>query len=125
MANVVTASREQVDWAIGILDKMGDGENVDYETFFKVNAILTAVSVSAFDLAERVEQMEQRVVKFCIMSEHIDWLIDYLRCNAEEANEFAMEFLSLVYATGGMGWWPTDQSTNDSADVEVTEGGDD
>lgn len=58
MTNVVTASRENVDWAIGVIDQALAGEEIDAHDAFKAGAVLSVVSIAAFDLAEEVKRLQ-------------------------------------------------------------------
>lgn len=56
---VMTASRSQVEWAIDIMDKAGQGEEVDEDDFWKANSILTVVSMAAFGLQNEVGRLRR------------------------------------------------------------------
>lgn len=61
MTNVVTASRENVDWAIGVIDQALAGEEIDAHDAFKAGAVLSVVSIAAFDLAEEVKRLKNEL----------------------------------------------------------------
>jgi hypothetical protein len=73
--HVVTASQEQVDWAIETLDQVieqlneePDEENgldleYDGEEIWRAHAVLTAVATSAFGIAEKKETAEERLAR--------------------------------------------------------------
>lgn len=56
----ITASREKVEWAIYILDRIGDGEanEMERDEFFAASSVLSGVAISAFDMADRIEELE-------------------------------------------------------------------
>ena len=54
--------------------------------------------------AEKISALinQAGVVSIKIMSEQVEWTMDRLGCNAEEAIEFCQGFVGNLYATGGL-----------------------
>lgn len=73
MTNVATASKEQVDWAIGIIDLAGEGGEVDADDFFKASAVLTVVSYAAFELAEENDRLRTLFQEQAPLTYEIVW----------------------------------------------------
>lgn len=57
MTNALTCSREQLDWAIGVIDEALTGKEVDANQAFKAGAILGVLAEAAFGLTEEVERL--------------------------------------------------------------------
>lgn len=75
MANVATCSKAQLDWAIGIIDRVGEGQEIDASEFFKATAVVTVVSEAAFSLAGEVEQLRAEVER---LKAKVNRLVDRL-----------------------------------------------
>jgi hypothetical protein len=58
---VMTASKQQVEWAIEQIDTILNGEDVEYDDLFGACSVLTVVSHAAFDMVGKIKDLEKQI----------------------------------------------------------------
>lgn len=62
----MTATKAQVEWALSILDKLGEGEDVDGDEFFRANALLTVIALAPFQEKNTMHETDFDLLKNAI-----------------------------------------------------------